>query len=515
MTDPFSIIVGSVALADVCIRLTKFLKQAKDGFQKIDKGLEDLSKEITALRTVSDLIKHSFETDLARTTNPSDNQIIINHWQATRTTLAGCQDIVERLNALITAVLGTGGPKHVKFNNLRKYLKHQSKDDEFIALRQKLNAHYIALQTSLAAGLPIDSMHRSGFVVYGLPGSGKTQFCCKFASENKQSFWGVFWIDASSNEHAKQSFSTIARIGRVEPNERAAKNWLSSLGKEKPWLLIIDNADEISFPIEDYYPDGDCGIILITTRNPMLKVHGTIAPRYYHFDELKETESIELLLRAADESLPWAPSTLESAKVICRTLGYLPLALMHAGKTILAHIFLRAASDPRLELLEQERREQEEKRPNATWRRTFKMFGFGILAFLLKLGYRPVLPKMLSDAIESNKFDELRLREALKELFQMSLVFANPDPKDDSYSMHPAVHLWVRERPEMTIADQAVWCQATATILTQAILLLPLGDKEEDEILRRDLLPHVHHVQNNEDVIRARFVENQESRKNK
>ena len=24
------------------------------------------------------------------------------------------------------------------------------------------------------------------FVVYGLPGSGKTQFCCKFASDNKQ-----------------------------------------------------------------------------------------------------------------------------------------------------------------------------------------------------------------------------------------------------------------------------------------------------------------------------------------
>jgi hypothetical protein len=26
------------------------------------------------------------------------------------------------------------------------------------------------------------------FVVYGLPGSGKTQFCCKFASDNKQRY---------------------------------------------------------------------------------------------------------------------------------------------------------------------------------------------------------------------------------------------------------------------------------------------------------------------------------------
>ncbi len=182
-------------------------------------------------------------------------------------------------------------------------------------------------------------------------------------------------------------------------------------------------------------------------------------------------------------------------------------------------IFLRAASSPRLEKTEQGRREEEEKnsssqaKPNFTWTQTFRRFNLGIFTFLLNLGYRPVLPRILRDAAESSSFDELRLREALRELFQMSLVFANPDPKDDSYSMHPAVHLWVRERPEMTIADQAVWCQATATILGQAILLPPLGDKEEDEILRRDLLPHVSHVQKNEQIIRGRFLENQELRR--
>ena len=151
MADPFSIIAGTVGLADVCIRFTKFLKQAKDGFQKLDKDLEDLSKEITALRTVSDLIKHSFETDLAQNTSSSDNQFIIDLWQATRITLAGCQDIVERLDALMTTVLASGSQKHVKLNQIRKYLRQQSKDDEFVALRQKLNAHHIALQTGLAA----------------------------------------------------------------------------------------------------------------------------------------------------------------------------------------------------------------------------------------------------------------------------------------------------------------------------------------------------------------------------
>ena len=337
-------------------------------------------------------------------------------------------------------------------------------------------------------------------------------------------------------------------------------------------------------------------MILITTRNPTLKVHGTIGVRYYQFGELGETESVELLLKAANEPLPWSQSTLKPAKDICKTLGYLPLALMHAGKTILARLctlenylgffeknwtrirkmkgsnearsysdanaaiyssyeliheglvarktqasedaldllrifsflhrqrirvdfFLRAASNPRLEMLEQERREQEEKslsiraKRKITWAQTFKNLRLGTLAYLSRLGNRPILPKMLTDGVDSKSFDELRLRQALKELFQMSLVFPNEDFKEDCYSMHPAVHLWVRERPEMTIADQAVWCHVAANILTQAILVPPLGDTEEDEILRRDLLPHISHVQDYQQIIQGRFVQNQESRK--
>ncbi len=151
MADPFSIIAGAAGLADVCIRLTKFLKQAKDGFKKIDRDLEDLSNEVTELRSVSDLIKRSFEVDLAGATNPSEHKIIADQWRTTRTTLAGCQDIVESLNALIATVSGSGGPKHAKFNNLRKYLKQQSKEEDFNALHQKLKTHHNALHISLAA----------------------------------------------------------------------------------------------------------------------------------------------------------------------------------------------------------------------------------------------------------------------------------------------------------------------------------------------------------------------------
>ena len=123
MTDPFSIIAGTAGLADVCIRFTKFLKQPKDGFQKLDKDLEDLTKEITALLAVNDLIKRSFETDLAENTNSNDHQALNDHWQAIRITLAGCQDIPERLNALMSTHLATGSQKHGKIHKLLKYLE--------------------------------------------------------------------------------------------------------------------------------------------------------------------------------------------------------------------------------------------------------------------------------------------------------------------------------------------------------------------------------------------------------
>lgn len=64
-----------------------------------------------------------------------------------------------------------------------------------------------------------------------------------------------FWIDASSQESANHTLSRITKIGGVEPNKRAAKNWLSSL--DRLWLLLIDNADDATIAVENYIPEGD------------------------------------------------------------------------------------------------------------------------------------------------------------------------------------------------------------------------------------------------------------------
>ena len=409
---------------------------------------------------------------------------------------------------------------------------------------------------------------------------------------NSDSFWGVFWINASSKEHVEQSFSTISTIGKVAANQAAVKSWLSSLGPEQPWLLIIDNADEKDFPVEECFPDSNFGTILITTRNPMLKTCGTVGPRYFAFHGLDEKNSVELLLNAADESVPWIPSSVRFARTISKTMGYLPLALVHAGKTILArlctletyldffekswnrirqlkepsasnsasdtnttiyssyelihrgilakktqasedaldllkifslldrqriklNIFLRAASNPGVESFDEMRKEKERKahsksRPKLTWAQALRDLVIRVAGLLSQLGHRPILPRLLSEMRGPEAFDELRLREAINELFQMSLISTSSD-LEDCYSMHAAVHLWVRRRPEMTLVEQAVWCQMTATILSRAILLPPLGDTEEDEVFRRDLLPHVRHIQQVERAIQTIYAKNRES----
>ena len=151
MADPFSVLAGTAGLADVCIRLSKLIKQAKEGFQTVDEELEDLFKEVASIRSVNNLVQRSYEAESTITTDRDDKRVLATHWQATQSTLAGCRRIVEQLDALLEEILKAGDGKHVKLGKLRRWLKQQSKEETFNALRQKLSAHQIGLQTSLAA----------------------------------------------------------------------------------------------------------------------------------------------------------------------------------------------------------------------------------------------------------------------------------------------------------------------------------------------------------------------------
>ncbi|KAL8850930.1 MAG: hypothetical protein Q9221_004130 [Calogaya cf. arnoldii] len=486
-----------------------------------------------------------------------------------------------------------------------------------IASKLRLNKHFDTPKTvsSIYTGRKgyleglkqaFDSSHVSSerspthkrFVVFGLGGAGKTQFCCKFASDNKQRFWGVFTVDASSLGNAQQSFIAIAKACGTDPNERAAKSWLSS--SDRQWLLLIDNADDTILDIASYFPDGEHGLTLITTRNPTVKMHGTIGRRFYHFDKLDDDEANELLLRAADNHEPRTPTLISLASAITTKLGALPLALIHAGNAIKANYCKLSTYisyyERSWQLIRQNQTEagQEEDDPEymkvyASYEIVFrgleaiklqryrdavqllKLFSFlhyehipfdfllgavnhprvqrefdahgathfkdqqnaspslasqplswwkylqsTLESFLMRQfkNQNPViLPSILLDAERSNSSDdfELRLREALHLLVQLSLV--THYESTDSYSMHPLVHTWVRERPQMTVRIQAVWCEAALHTISRCVLLPPLNESVDPRgNLARRLLPHVISVGKNQQKIEREFQINRSKR---
>lgn len=145
-------------------------------------------------------------------------------------------------------------------------------------------------------------------------------------------FWGVFWVDGSSDLAIRKSLSEIARIPGRDAHFNAALDWLSNV--EERWLLLIDNADDGSVELERYFPKGRGGHILITTRNPKFKMHGNTGRGHYVFSGLQAEEASGLLLKAASLPMPWRSSWFQSASKITKALGYLALAIFHAGAAI-------------------------------------------------------------------------------------------------------------------------------------------------------------------------------------
>ena len=180
-------------------------------------------------------------------------------------------------------------------------------------------------------------------------------------------------------------------------------------------------------------------------------------------------------------------------------------------------MLVAAATNPRLEQKQRDSTSEEDlsasKRP-LSWTAWFRQWALASMGAISAAIDRPAIPAALHDVDAANPFDEDRLRNALALLVQLGLSLHNR--RSDSYSVHPLVHVWVRERPSTSTAEQAVWCQAATNILARSILIQPPADKLSlDEKLRRDILPHLQHVRERQEEIRARFGVNLENRKSR
>ncbi|RPB29322.1 hypothetical protein L211DRAFT_832001 [Terfezia boudieri ATCC MYA-4762] len=371
----------------------------------------------------------------------------------------------------------------------------------------------------------VDRQRRA--VLYGLGGAGKTQIALKFAEDNRDRFDFIFWINSSSVASVEESFREMADLLRLPVGSsdnliRPVKNRLAHL-RDKNWLLIFDNADDIS--LVPYLPQGNHGNILITSRSP--KVRQYLSPLdqpAYHVDEMSPDEAVELLLRAAgmsgkvDEQVPVGEENRSHARKIVEKLGCLALAIDQAG----AYICNNGSLDTYLECYENFRADLLDMREYEasgyaypvyqTWEISFQAVTKKSPAaadLLQVMGYlhyeriptvifetaflesttpddesHPVtlsaLKSLLQGCITKDdstgalKWRSFHFDNAISQLNNYSLIKKN-EPSTDrdlplTYSLHPLVHCWIRDRKSVDEQVKIDIQSSTVSLLRNMIL---------------------------------------------
>ena len=176
--------------------------------------------------------------------------------------------------------------------------------------------------------------------ISGLGGIGKTQTAVEYAYRYCDEYSYILWVSAASRETLTLDFMKLADLlGLPEKDEQdqnivvaAVKRWLAQHDR---WLLILDNADDVTI-VYDFLPTESKGHILLTTR---AQTAGPLR-KGIELGKMDKEEGILLLLRrtkvlALDDPLEKAP---QHDRIVAETLvaavDGLPLALDQAGAYI-------------------------------------------------------------------------------------------------------------------------------------------------------------------------------------
>src|SRR5271166_6103757 len=132
------------------------------------------------------------------------------------------------------------------------------------------------LASSLLAGETVVLVHggQSELAPTAQGGTGKTQLAVEFAHAmwNTRAVEVLVWVTGASSESIIAGFAQAANtVDASRPDEgaeMAADRFMSWLARtRRPWALIIDDLAELS-DLEELWPAGPVGRVLITTRLP-------------------------------------------------------------------------------------------------------------------------------------------------------------------------------------------------------------------------------------------------------
>jgi hypothetical protein len=161
--------------------------------------------------------------------------------------------------------------------------------------------------------------------MHGLPGIGKTSIATEYVYRHSADYAGVWWAPAETSSNLITSLAELARVLdpklASEPNSKKAA--IAGLGKlaesVRPWLVIYDNVESPE-TIRGLRPNTGARL-LITTRFPDWRGHAA----EIEVEVFEPEVAMEFLLRRSGR-----PDRQGAARLAV-ALGYLPLALDHAG----------------------------------------------------------------------------------------------------------------------------------------------------------------------------------------
>ncbi|GCE15197.1 FxSxx-COOH system tetratricopeptide repeat protein [Tengunoibacter tsumagoiensis] len=175
-------------------------------------------------------------------------------------------------------------------------------------------------------------------VIKGLGGIGKTQIAVEYAYRAREQgrYTHTLWINAGSLETILASFVALAELLPIglswkETDQRTlvaeVLRWLERC--DRPWLLIFDNADDLSFG-HSFLPVRGNGNIVLTTRSSAV---GSLTSSI-EVNTMEVMEGVQFLLRRAQHTISANANKIEEATNIVIALAQFPLAIDQAGAYI-------------------------------------------------------------------------------------------------------------------------------------------------------------------------------------
>lgn len=190
----------------------------------------------------------------------------------------------------------------------------------------------------------------------GLGGVGKTQLALELAYRTRAKYknCSVFWIPATDEDSLHQAYRDAAKQLRIpgcdEEKADVKKLVQAHLSQEdtRPWLLVFDNADDISMwigsseslpgptpglsrgsgSLKEYLPKSRQGCIVFTTRDKRTAVK-LASQGIIDIPERDEDGAVQLLQKSLIN--PALLDNQQDAKILVNELTRLPLAVVQAA----------------------------------------------------------------------------------------------------------------------------------------------------------------------------------------